>query len=124
MRMNNQEIIISGVHLELTDAIRNIVHDKMLKLFKHEENIVRIRVELISHPTGTTRNEFTARGIITIHGPDIVVGSTSEDLYKSVDELVNKLDRKLRRRARLSKVKRKDVHGVDLPASLPKMGIA
>ena len=36
--MNNNEIIISGQNLELTDALKQEVYSKMEKLFKHQEN--------------------------------------------------------------------------------------
>jgi putative sigma-54 modulation protein len=100
-------IILSGIHIELTDAIRNIVCEKMTKLFKHEPTIVRLRVELIREAHKVHREEFTAKAHIEIHGPDIVVGVTSHNLYEAVDELVDHLDRKLRRRSRRMKVKRK-----------------
>ena len=39
-RMNNN-MIISGLHLDLTVALKNIVNEKMEKIFKHEEKIIR-----------------------------------------------------------------------------------
>ena len=49
-----------------------------------------------------------------------MVSVATEDLYKSIDLMVQKLDRMLRRRSRLQRVKRKDTHLIDLPASIPK----
>jgi len=122
--MNNHDIIISGVHLDLTEALKSTVTEKAEKLFKHEESIIRLRVELEYNQNRTHEEEFTAKGHIEINGPAIVVSVASDDLYKSIDQLVNKLDRKLRRRSRLSKVKRKDKHEVDIPAELPRMQTA
>jgi ribosome-associated translation inhibitor RaiA len=47
-------------------------------------------------------------------GPDIVVREESDDLYKSIDILVDKVDRQLRRRHRLDKEKRNHPHPTDL----------
>ncbi len=105
--MSEYPIIISGVHMELTDAIKSIVYEKMSKLFKHEAEIVRLRVELVRDARKVNMEEFTAKGQIEIHGPNMIVSITADNLYKAVDELVDKLDRKLRRRSRLLKVKRK-----------------
>jgi ribosome-associated translation inhibitor RaiA len=48
-----------------------------------------------------------AKGHLELKGTTITISSASDDLYKSIDDLVNKLDRGLRRRSRLKKVKRK-----------------
>lgn len=119
--MNNSELIISGVHLNLTEALKNTVEEKTEKLFKHEERIIRLRVELEYNQNKTKEGEFIAKGHIEINGPPLIVSVATDDLYKSIDLLVNKLDRKLRRRARLSKVKRKNAHEVEIPADLPKV---
>ena len=118
---NNSELILSGVHLDLTDALKKTVHEKVEKLFRHEEDIVRIRVELEYDKAKSPQDQFLAKGHIEIHGPDMIISVRSEDLYKSIDQLVDKLDRKLRRRSRLQRVKRKETHDIDLPAELPKV---
>lgn len=119
--MNNHEVIISGVHMELTDALKNMVIEKVNKLLKHEDRIVRIRVELEFQHNKNHDKEYIAKGHIDIHGPDMTVSAATDDLYKSIDQMVDKLDRKLRQRSRLQRVKRKNTnHGLDIPASLPQ----
>ena len=105
--MNEAAIIISGVHLSLTDAIKNAVNEKMSKLFKHEPSIMRIRVELTQDTAKKDKGEFLVKGYIEIQGPDLVVAVSSENLYKAIDILQDKLQRKIRRRSRLLRVKRK-----------------
>lgn len=123
--MNNHEVIISGVHLDLTPALKQMVTDKVAKLFQHGERIIRIRVELAADlHKGSPREEFIAKGHIEINGPDMIVAEKTDDLYKSIDGMVIKLDRKLRRRARMSRVKRKRLGPIDIPASLPQVNIA
>ena len=104
----NENVIISGLHMDLTDALKSIVMEKTEKLFKHEESIIRVRVELESNTCSATRqNEFVAKGHVEMHGSPIVMTEASNDLYKSIDRLIDKLDRGLRRRARLQRVRRK-----------------
>ena len=121
MKKTHNNIIITGVHLELTEALKARVNEKMTKLFAHETAIIRIRVELEynSHHT-TSQNEFIAKGHIEIHGPPMISSAASNDLYKSIDQLTVKLDRMLRRRSRLQRVKRKHPHDIEIPAELPK----
>jgi putative sigma-54 modulation protein len=120
--MNNHELIISGRHLELTESLKTFVREKTEKLFQHEARIVRIRVELDVEKVHAKTKDFlfTAKGIIEIMGPDMVVSESSDEMHKSIDLLVNKLDRMIRRRARLAKVKRNHPHAVEIPAFLPK----
>lgn len=117
--MNNNEIIISGQNLELTDALKAEVETKMEKLFKHQERIIRLRVDLEYAPNRHHQNEFIAKGRIEINGPDMVISIASDDMYKSIDELSEKLDRKIRRARRLEKVKSKQVKNVDISNNIP-----
>jgi len=121
--MNNKEIIISGVHQELTDGLKALVQEKAEKLFNHETRIIRLRVELEKdiHSQNRKNREFIAKGHIEINGPTLVASAASENFHKSVDQMVAKLDRKLRRKHRLSRVKRKQTQAIDIPAELPKL---
>jgi len=120
MNDRKNDIIISGHNLDLTDALKSAVIEKMSKLFEHETHIIRMRVELGFTPNVSKEDEFIAKGHIEIKGKPLIVVEESDDLYKSIDLLVDKLDRKLRRRSRLRVLKRKHPHHVDVPADIPK----
>ncbi len=124
--MNNKEIILSGVHMNLTDYHKRIVNEKAEKLFNHDTRIIRLRVELeySENKKAGKEQEYTAKGHIEINGPPMIVSVSSDNLFKSIDQMVNKLDRKLRRRHRLRRVKRKDAHAVEIPADIPKVEVA
>lgn len=119
--MKQHDVIISGHNMDLTEAIKSMVHEKAEKLFEHEDQIIRMRVELEydTHQT-SHQKEFIAKGQLEVRGNDHFASAATNDLYKSIDDLVQKLDRMLRRRSRLKKVKRKDTHLVDIPADIPK----
>jgi putative sigma-54 modulation protein len=119
----SHDLIISGIHLELTDALKDIVQQKMARLFKHETRIIRLRLELEHAASKNHLGEFIAKGHIVLSGPEITVGVATDNLYKSIDFLVDKLDRKLRRRSRLLKVKRHHPHEIEIPSSLPKVSL-
>lgn len=118
------DIIISGNNLELTEALKAMVNEKVSKLFDHENHIIRIRVELGAEQVAHNRKEFQAKGLIEIKGKDLVANVSSEDLYKAIDLLESKLDRMLRRRSRLRVLKRKQPHDVEIPAAIPKVRTA
>ena len=116
------DIIISGLNMELTDAIKDVVHEKVEKLFEHDDHIIRMRVELEYDPHQKSHEkEFIAKGHLEVRGKDHVAHAETENLYKSIDGMVHKLDRMIRRRARLQKTKRKDVHDIDIPVDIPKV---
>ena len=119
--MKQHDVIISGLNMDLTDAIKNMVHAKIEKLYEHEDHIIRMRVELeYDAHKRSHQKEFIAKGQLEVRGNDHICSAATEDLYKSIDEMVQKLDRMLRRRSRLQKVKRKNTHTVEIPAAIPK----
>jgi putative sigma-54 modulation protein len=109
-------LILSGLHLSLTEGHKDVVSTKMEKIFKHEEKIIRARIELErSTRSSSHENEFIAKGHIELKGTTITISSESDNIYKSIDDLIEKLDRGLRRRSRLKKVKRKQSSLQELP---------
>lgn len=100
------ELIMSGIHLELTPSLKNYVSEKTDRLFRHEERIIRLRIELELDPRQNPGQRFTAKGHIAINGPDMNASVSADECHKAVALLVDKLDRMLRRRARFFKVRR------------------
>jgi len=117
---NNHELIVSGIHLELTPSLKTFVREKSERLFRHEERIVRLRVELECDPKEAVGTRFKAKGHIVIHGPDMNATVESDECHKAVSMLIDKLDRMLARRHQLFRVKRHRAHAIDLTDALPK----
>lgn len=112
--MSNAPIVLSGVHLELTEALKQTVHAKVEKLLRHNPRIIRIHVELVFNHMRDRSREFAAQIKLELPGPDVVVREESDNLYKSIDFVVDKVDRQLRRRHRLEKEKRNHPQDTDL----------
>lgn len=91
-------IIVRGVHLDLTPALRAAAIEKADRLFRHDDRIIRCRIELELDRTRTQQEHFIAKGRLEIRGPDLLASASSEDAYKSLDLLMDKLDELLRRR--------------------------
>jgi putative sigma-54 modulation protein len=120
-KVHDHEIVISGIHMELTDALKSIAREKITKLIRHQERIDRIKLDLEYDAHKSHTNPFIAKAMVSIGGPDLVCSVASDDLHKSLDLLVEKLDRMLQRRARMHKEKRNHPHEIELPALLPKV---
>jgi len=108
-RQNHQEVIVSGIHLDLTPSLKEFVREKTERLFRHEEHIVRMRVELECDPKEEVATRFKAKGHIIIQGPDMNAVVEASECHKAVALLIDKLDRMIRRRARLFKVRRRTI---------------
>jgi putative sigma-54 modulation protein len=78
--------------------MRAIALKKAERLLRHETKIVRVRISL--EHVHTARASYIAKGHIEISGPDLIASVASDDGYKSLDLLVDRLDRMLRERAR------------------------
>lgn len=117
---SNDAVRITGLNLNLTEAIKDHVNTKLSKVFKHNDRIIRINVELEYQPSHKHQNEFIAKAQVELRGAPIAVRVETDDLYKSIDALNEKLTRQIRRRHRLQKEKRNHPHDVDIPAELPK----
>ena len=114
------KVILRGIHLDLTDAMKSIINEKASRLLRHEPRIDRIRMDVELDKTKTSQAHFIAHGRIEISGPDIIASSDSDDAYKSVDLLTDKLDGLLRKRHSELKEKRHHPHGVEIGGELPK----
>ena len=114
------KLILRGIHLNLTDAMKAVIHEKVGRLLRHEPRIDRIRVDVDLDKTKGALAHFIAKGHIEIGGPDLVASVDSDDAYKTVDLLMDKLDGLLRKRHSELKEKRHHPHAVDLGAPLPK----
>jgi putative sigma-54 modulation protein len=100
------KLLFRGVHLDLTPALRSYAERKAARLLRHNAHIVRIRVDLERDKTAAIDEQFIVKGHIEIGGPDLVATAASDDAYKSIDLVVDKLDRLLARRSGQRKERR------------------
>lgn len=120
--MNRQnhmhELIVSGIHLELSESLKVFVQEKAERLFRHQERIMRIRIELECDPKQTVSNRFTAKGHIQINGPDLNASVSADECHKATAMLIDKLDRMLQRRAHMFKARRSHERVADLDVGI------
>ncbi len=107
--MSNREVSISGVHVDLTDSLKSIVNNKTQKLFNHNGKIIRINVNLEYNSNKSKSSEFIAHGEVEIGGPNLIARAASDDLYKSIDLMIEKLDRQLIDKTKLENGRNKSV---------------
>jgi len=81
---------ISGHHVEITDALREVINSKLGKLERHFDQISSINVIL-----NVEKQRQMAEATIHIAGADLVANATHDDMYAAIDLLTDKLDRQL-----------------------------
>lgn len=84
------QINISGLHLEVTDALRSYVEEKFERLSRHFDRIISVQVIL-----QVEKLKQKAEATLHVAGREVVAIADHEDMYAAVDLLVDKLDRQL-----------------------------
>lgn len=99
-------LTISGHHLEVTPALRSYVTAKLDRITRHFDQVVDVKVLLSVEKQKEKDRRQRAECSIHVKGSDLFAECANQDLYAAVDELVDKLDRKVVRH----KDKLKDHH--------------
>lgn len=90
-------IIITGVQMEITDAIREYTFEKMKTLEKYvpkDDTSTSLKIEFSKESGHHNHGEiFKAEGILHIRGRTSSLKTTQDDLYKAIDTLKDMLVR-------------------------------
>ena len=92
------KLVIHGKNIEITDAIREYVHQKIEKAVNHFQNItneVDVHLSVARNPRITTKQ--AAEVTIYTNGNVIRAEESSENLYASIDLVADKIARQLRK---------------------------
>jgi len=88
------DFIITGRHMDVTEAIKSYAEEKTSKLPRYYSLINQVNVIIDGKEHSDINVEIIARGE---HNKVFIAEETSEDAYKSIDIAVHKLERQLRR---------------------------
>ena len=86
------QINITGHHVEVTPALRAYVTEKMQRLIRHFDQVNSINVIL-----NVEKLQQQAEATVNAGGRTIFATETAMDMYASIDGLIDKLDRQVRR---------------------------
>ncbi|PID43939.1 MAG: ribosomal subunit interface protein [Gammaproteobacteria bacterium] len=84
------QLNISGHHVDLTDALKEYVSNKIKRLERHFDNISNVQVTL-----SVEKQRQIAEATMYLSGTDIHATSENEDMYAAIDALSDKLDRQI-----------------------------
>jgi putative sigma-54 modulation protein len=86
------QIDITGHHVDVTPALRAYTTEKMQKLARHFDQVNSIHVIL-----NVEKLQQHAEATVNAAGRTLFATQTATDMYASIDGLVDKLDRQVRR---------------------------
>ena len=98
-------INIRGKHIELTDALKEYVMKRVGKLAKYSDEFVDVQVTLL-----VERDRHRVEVTAPLHGMILRGEEETEDMYSSIDMVVEKLERQIDKyRTRINKRMRSKV---------------
>lgn len=84
------QLNLSGHQLDITDAMRNYVNEKMFRLERHFDKITNVQVTL-----EVEKLRQKAEATLHVAGGEVVAIAEHTDMYAAIDLLTDKLDRQL-----------------------------
>ncbi|MEE4380040.1 MAG: ribosome-associated translation inhibitor RaiA [Candidatus Competibacteraceae bacterium] len=86
------QINLTGHHIEITQPLRDYVHDKLGRIERHFDNVTQVHVVL---SVEKLRQKAEAR--VHVAGNDIIADAVGEDMYASIDAMIDKIDRQIKK---------------------------
>ncbi|MEV6489424.1 ribosome-associated translation inhibitor RaiA [Actinoplanes sp. NPDC051633] len=101
------DIVVKGRNVEVPDHYREHVANKLSKVERYDQKLIRADVELF-HERNPRQSEKCQRVEITVmtRGPVVRAEACAKDVYSALDAANNKLDGRLRRAADRRRVHR------------------
>ena len=106
------QVNLTGHHVEITDALRAYVDEKIARLERHFDHVTNVHVIL-----SVEKLEQKAEATVHVAGADVFADSVHEDMYAAIDTLVDKLDRQLIRHKEKTKSHRGNGHRESVEAA-------
>ena len=88
---------IKGRHVELSQSVRDYAEGKMLKLDKQLAEPTQVELELWEEQNPSIAAHHVAEATIWTKGPTLRAREASSSYEASIDELVGKLERQVKR---------------------------
>ncbi len=84
------QVSVTGHHVEVTEAMKQHVEEKINKLKRHFDHVTDVHVILT-----VEKLEQKAEATVQVSGAKLFAEDTQEDMYSAIDNMVDKLDRQV-----------------------------
>ena len=87
------QLNISGHHVEVTPALKEYVTEKIYRLQRHFNHITQVNITL----SVENKIDQKAEANVNLSGGKIFADHSSDNMYASIDKLIDKLDRQVKK---------------------------
>jgi putative sigma-54 modulation protein len=84
------QLSVTGRHIDVTEALKSYVTEKIGKLQRHFEHVIDVHI-ILSVEKLTQKAEAT----VQLNGATLFAEDEQEDMYAAIDGLLDKLDRQI-----------------------------
>jgi len=84
------QVSVTGRHVEVTEAMKQHVEDKISKVKRHFDHVTDVHVILT-----VEKLEQKAEATVQISGAKLFADDVQADMYQAIDNMVDKLDRQI-----------------------------
>ncbi len=118
------DIVVKGRNVEVPDHYRKHVSEKLHKVERYDQKIIRVDVELF-HERNPRQSDYCQRLEITClsRGPVIRAEACASDFYSALDSAIAKLEGRLRRSADRRRVHRGRRAPVSVAVATSMLGV-
>src|SRR5215211_7476529 len=88
---------VKGKNVEVTESIRSYAEEKLRKLERHLNDPTRVELELAVERNPSISENHVAEATVWTKGPVLRARESSSDIKASIDQLVDKLERQVKR---------------------------
>jgi putative sigma-54 modulation protein len=106
---------VKGKNVEVTDSIREYAEEKLSKLERQLADPTRVELELAVERNPSISQNHVAEATIWTKGPILRAREASADHKASIDQLVDKLERQVKRYREKRRSRRQQVPAAELP---------
>lgn len=84
------QINLTGHHVDVTDSMKDYVNSKFERIERHFDHVIDVHVILT-----VEKMEQKAEATLNLGGKSIFADASGDDMYASIDSLVDKIDRQV-----------------------------
>jgi putative sigma-54 modulation protein len=106
---------VKGKNVEVTDSIREYAEEKLSKLERQLADPTRVELELAVERNPSISQNHVAEATIWTKGPILRAREASADHKASIDQLVDKLERQVKRYREKRRPRRQQVPAAGIP---------
>jgi len=82
------QVSLTGHHVDVTDSMREYVHEKIGRLERHFDQALDIHVVFT-----VEKQRHKAEATMHVSGGNLFADNTEDDMYAAIDGMIDKLDR-------------------------------